>query len=767
MKRLLVLIFFIFLLFFLLPKTASADVLSWDNFNDGNTNDGVPLDWEEHLGTQGYWSVQNGEYIGSVVKIGGDIPTYSIAGDSNWNNYRFNVRIKGDQGVDKLVLFRYHSLNETYAIKLISSWWDWYGDKIALLKNNLITWTASATFVNSQGVWYDLLIEVVENRIKVYMNHSSVPIIDYIDETNPNLTGKIGLLVWPGFYNGYGSVTINRFDNVLVCDFEGLCEMPITTPTPPTTPIPTPTPTPLQPLILIPGMGASWNHEAMILRQERQPEDWHMTPGVKVYDGLIQTFQNAGYVLGENLFVFNYDWRKPVKEISNDLKDYIERLPILQTGKIDLVGHSLGGLVARTYVQNNPENQVDQLVTIGSPHQGIVKFYYLWEGANLSKALSAWQRIGIGILLQFNKKFYESKIEAIRHTSPSIKDLLPTFSYLKNNEDSEIPLSSLTERNWWLETLNLPPFPNYLLSHFNSFAGTKGDTLRWLKVEKRDRLAELLNLWVDGKPTNNEYALGDDTILIESASLPGVNATKTAYLNHGELVETENGQEQIMQILNLHPATITAFPKIDYIPSLVFQIASPANITIFDQNWNKVSEENVKLAFVPNAQSGSYFVKVYPEETGGEYRLLIGRMTQNGDVWNEISGEIKTGYKQHQINFNLQPQVIQLELFYLSRARLATAWETAELKEKPASTGLAAQLKNKMHEVEQIISLFLEGRDDSTERKIKQAILSLNKFKDHLQDWSVFQQLNNEDQEKILDLIREAEDYLVQAYELE
>ena len=57
-----------------------------------------------------------------------------------------------------------------------------------------------------------------------------------------------------------------------------------------------------------------------------------------------------------------------------DLGAHIERI-CEQTGhdRVHVVGHSLGGLIARYYVQRQGgDRRVDSLVTLGTPHQGSV-----------------------------------------------------------------------------------------------------------------------------------------------------------------------------------------------------------------------------------------------------------------------------------------------------------------------------------------------------------------------------------------------------------
>ncbi len=60
-----------------------------------------------------------------------------------------------------------------------------------------------------------------------------------------------------------------------------------------------------------------------------------------------------------------------VREAAEQLGEHLERV-CQQTGhdRVQLVGHSLGGLVARYLVQRQDDGRVTSLVTLGSPHSG-------------------------------------------------------------------------------------------------------------------------------------------------------------------------------------------------------------------------------------------------------------------------------------------------------------------------------------------------------------------------------------------------------------
>lgn len=95
---------------------------------------------------------------------------------------------------------------------------------------------------------------------------------------------------------------------------------------------------------------------------------------------------------GEDCFAFYYDWRRDVVENAQLLGAAIERIRAVQSAggkptKVDLIGHSLGGLIARYYVKygtvdvlgdRQPDaehagaNMVDTVVLIGVPNEGSI-----------------------------------------------------------------------------------------------------------------------------------------------------------------------------------------------------------------------------------------------------------------------------------------------------------------------------------------------------------------------------------------------------------
>ncbi len=526
---------------------------------------------------------------------------------------------------------------------------------------------------------------------------------------------------------------------------------------------PTPTPTVLQPLILLPGFGGSWNHENMILGIDKPQSEWYMTPGIKVYDGLIETLKNAGYEIegeNKNIFIFNYDWTKPVSLISEDLKRYIETVvkPSSEE-KIDLLGHSLGGLVARTYVQNNQENPVDQLITLGSPHQGILSVYYLWEGGNLGKFLPGWQKIGVSLLLYLRKPCFATNMEAIREIVPSLKNLLPTFNYLKN-DSREINLNSMNQKNDWLIALN-NSLPEHLVSILSPLIGKiPANSLRWINIGSLNWLDKILGLWVDGKPENEELADGDGTVLTESGSLNGVNTIDLENVGHQELVTSNKGQQKIVEVLGLNPTPISDIStNLDYNSSLVFQIASPATITITDPNGNSVGDGDGKLMIINNPLPGKYQINL-SGIVSGPYDLYIGQILDDKDFWTTTSGLINEGDEiSYKINFNPSaplenPIIDQTSNSYIKTAQNQILNLREEIKQKSFPRFMRRLILIQLNRVEFLLK----------KERFEKTITSLYRFRLTINFW---QRIGKLDKNKSLYLKNKAQkiiDNLEMAY---
>ncbi len=175
------------------------------------------------------------------------------------------------------------------------------------------------------------------------------------------------------------------------------------------------------------------------------------------YDDLIGYLQGQGYVQGVDLWLFPYDWRKDIRVTNAQLDTLVKRALTAANGgrtdpatwtikRVDLVGHSMGGMIGRSYVANATRAQrIDQLITLGSPQLGAAKFLKtLMYGDDFGPHF-----LGIGLNSQ--------EIKDVVQNMPGAMQLLPSspyYTYYDNSdsgrlrpyvEDREIDGSSATK----------------------------------------------------------------------------------------------------------------------------------------------------------------------------------------------------------------------------------------------------------------------------------------------------------------------------------
>ena len=122
----------------------------------------------------------------------------------------------------------------------------------------------------------------------------------------------------------------------------------------------------INPVIVIPGIMGSW---------QDWTGQWQIDPILHTYDDLLDAMRLAGYRDDETLFTFPYQWRQTNVISAQQLKDKIQAAKAVCKGddkvdcsKVDLIGHSMGGLVARAYIEGNDyQNDVDQMIFFATP----------------------------------------------------------------------------------------------------------------------------------------------------------------------------------------------------------------------------------------------------------------------------------------------------------------------------------------------------------------------------------------------------------------
>jgi pimeloyl-ACP methyl ester carboxylesterase len=89
---------------------------------------------------------------------------------------------------------------------------------------------------------------------------------------------------------------------------------------------------------------------------------WHIREGLR---------QFGGYTPDRDVFGFEYDWRLPARENAAKLAALVDKVG--HGGKVDLITHSAGALIALTYVKLlGGANRVDHLILIAPTRRGVI-----------------------------------------------------------------------------------------------------------------------------------------------------------------------------------------------------------------------------------------------------------------------------------------------------------------------------------------------------------------------------------------------------------
>ncbi|MBI5122897.1 alpha/beta fold hydrolase [Candidatus Roizmanbacteria bacterium] len=381
------------------------------------------------------------------------------------------------------------------------------------------------------------------------------------------------------------------------------------------------------PIVIIPGLMASWNREAIIHNVEKPQFEWKLNPIVNEYKGMINTLKNLGYEENKNLFVFAYDWRKPVLSIVDDLNNFLNQLAIT---KFQLVGHSLGGLVGRIYSQKYSNPNIDKLITVGSPHHGASQSYKIVEAGEIDR-FNDYLWLAVKMVATLNRNSLETDKQTLARLFPIMKDLFPVYNFLKK-DGNEINIADMKIKN------ELLPYYNTNLNNgtLTTLVGEKGSTTKGFNVASQTFLDKLLDNYPDGSPQSPFFDIGDYTVLSSSATL----GTPVIFsLDHNELIYKKEAIKKILDLLNIQysDTQIIEGKRTVIDTSLIFLIKSPARMEVVYNGQTYLEQDG--MIFIENASGGDYQLKVKGLENGA-YTVIVGQIGKEKDLWNEIKGEI-------------------------------------------------------------------------------------------------------------------------------
>ncbi|MFZ4500422.1 MAG: alpha/beta fold hydrolase [Minisyncoccia bacterium] len=370
-------------------------------------------------------------------------------------------------------------------------------------------------------------------------------------------------------------------------------------------------------------------------------------PGLDIFNGLIGQLEQEGYREGVDLFVLPYDWRLSNTTNAVVVKEKIEAV-LLQSGKekVDIIAHSMGGILSKAYISQYGKEKVDQLFFIGTPHLGAPKAF---------KTLMYGDNMGMKFIVNL---LNPNRVKVISQNMPSIYELLPTRRYVdtlgyRYVEHGGYPdyigindflvlhdkhgalLANADILHTTLDTFDMTGIQTY------NFVGCGvGKTVTGIQIGKK-------TFFNDGYKVF--YGTGDETVPLVSAIDGAV--TGTYYVkeySHAKLPSVLPLRTAIAQLLKgEHPVGISADNTTCNVSGTAIEIHSPVSLHIYDESGRHtgpmpdgsieygidgVSYEVIdheKFAFLPEGQT---YRIVNQAEALGEYDLVISQINEVDEV---------------------------------------------------------------------------------------------------------------------------------------
>jgi hypothetical protein len=276
--------------------------------------------------------------------------------------------------------------------------------------------------------------------------------------------------------------------------------------------------------------------------------------------GYVSDPPESRYTIGCTLIPLAYDWRHDLDGTAAELGEKIEEVG-RRTNKagVYVVAHSMGGLVARAYIQSpayqSAATKIEKLLMVGTPNHGAWTPYYLWFGGDPVEADNqnrpgffdvpgqAFQVVAPYFYASTFQQLYFSSLQVdllrlVRSVGPGpilrepilpsrgrmrrfIRERAPSVKQLLRVDETAFSFSS-EEKNNWLGNLNTQfeaePW-RYNGVELSVFRGTSKPTITGLVLNGP---SATYPLGVPVDPAQRD-TVGDGTVLEVSAPLPGVS----------------------------------------------------------------------------------------------------------------------------------------------------------------------------------------------------------------------------------------------------
>lgn len=228
--------------------------------------------------------------------------------------------------------------------------------------------------------------------------------------------------------------------------------------------------------------------------------------------------EDLGYERGKDLLEFAYDWRLDNRISARRLAEVIDEWDV--EPPVALIAHSMGGLVARYYVDRlGGDKKVGRLILVGGPNKG---------------APMATVGLIAGLdVLPFTD--FDERVSEVMRTFPSVYQLLPTYPFAYDRDSGEAIDLLADER--WLDEACRPLLHDASVFSNELAAQASVPSVSVFGYGVQTPVRADVSRTADGKWHKFELKMdeiGDNTVLEGVAVLPG-SLIHPVYQHHGAL----------------------------------------------------------------------------------------------------------------------------------------------------------------------------------------------------------------------------------------
>lgn len=331
-----------------------------------------------------------------------------------------------------------------------------------------------------------------------------------------------------------------------------------------------------EPLLVVPDTLTSWATD----------EGFVLDPVFNTYQNLLDTLEANGYVPGQTLFTLPYDWEHSYDTLADAITNKIADIKsTCGCAFVDVLTYGMSSLAAARYLEDSGyQHDIDQVVFVGGPFNGVPGAYAAWEAG----------------LVQFDEPLRNGVAQSLLAHRAAVGGFSSVFDYVQNS-----PVTSFLEMLPVTNYLSGKTYPtgypqNTLLEEVqDNFGVLLGRTAQLHQFDSNSTTANTPNsftvalsaelpLWPHGKPTATQLAKGDTMVPFLSAEFLWSSDLPINNVTHHDL-PTETADE-VFAALNGAPPTIIVDNSYSTNCVLFLTVSQGTDLQVLDPGGNRLGK---------------------------------------------------------------------------------------------------------------------------------------------------------------------------------